>query len=87
VGAAYAGITSLIGEADPVRHNLQPHLAARSNSKCGRACSMSGICSRASCQKRAQRSRASVRSCEPGYDVDWRAADVRFEPLADEICR
>jgi hypothetical protein len=53
-------------------------VAARSNSKCGHACSMSGICSRTSCQKRAQRSRASVRSCELGYDVDWRAADVRF---------
>jgi acetyl esterase/lipase len=40
--------------------------AARSNSKCGRACSMSGICSRASCQKRAQRSHASARSFKPG---------------------
>ncbi|TMJ97667.1 MAG: alpha/beta hydrolase [Alphaproteobacteria bacterium] len=38
---------------------------------CG-ACSMSGICSRASCQKRAQRSRASVRSCGLGYDIDRR---------------
>jgi epsilon-lactone hydrolase len=28
--------------------------AARSNSKYGRACSMSGLCSRASCQKHAQ---------------------------------
>jgi epsilon-lactone hydrolase len=31
--------------------------AARSNSKYGRACSMSGLCSRASCLKPAQRSR------------------------------
>ncbi len=40
--------------------------AARWNSKCGRTCFMSGLCSRASCQKRAQRSRALVRFCKPG---------------------
>jgi predicted Zn-dependent protease len=41
---------------------------AMSNSKCGRACSTSGLCSRASCQKGVQQSRASAPSCELSYD-------------------
>jgi hypothetical protein len=61
--------------------------AAMSNSNCGRACSMSGICSRVSCQERAQPSHASVLSCELGYDVDRRFACELSQQSQESLSR